>query len=79
MNIEPITITKEAKSIQITFPGFVVGSNNVTGRIEFFSELNQQGEILDAIEQPVPEEVQANSVAEIAAWLLEQNNIVVIS
>lgn len=79
MNIEPITITKEAKSIKITFPGFVVGSKDVTGRIEFFSELEQQGEVLDTIDQPVPEAVQENSVAEIAGWLLEQNNIVVIS
>lgn len=79
MNIEPIQIVKTAKSIKISFPGFVVGSKDVTGRIELFSELNQQGEILDFIEQPVPEDVQSNSVAEIAGWLLEQNNIVVIS
>lgn len=78
MNIKPINITQEAKSIRISFPGFVVGSKDVTGRIEFFNDINHQGEVIHTIDQPVPEEVQANSVAEIAEWLISQNKIVVV-
>lgn len=75
MNIEEITITKVAKSIKVTFPDFIVGNTDATGRITFYSDLNCQGEIINVIDQPIPEELQSKRISEIVAWLFEQNKI----
>jgi len=75
MNIEDIIIKKTAKSVQVTFPGFIVGNTDVIGRLTFFSELDCAGEVVNIIDQPIPESLQSKRIAEIVVWLFEQNKV----